>query len=801
MFYFFDRAEALRLTVPFSEVQEAHFEEALNTPTRLTLMLPKVIDLEGLIYVGHHDPVNTSTFTFYRIMTSTLTLDAQTITAVETAYDELIADGYVEDLRPTKKSAYEAMSQVLAGSRWQVGRMDTGKLVSTSFYFVSRLEAIQKIAELAEVEIRPRIVFDGHRITSRLIDIYTRLGSDKGERFVHGSNLLDVIQESAYDGIYTALVGRGKGEETGDGFGRRLTFGGVEWKISEGDPVDKPAGANFVEIPSYTAAFGLSDGRPRIGIVEFPEVTDPAELLQLTFRQLEQIGRPQVLYKTRVLDVGRTALGDTVTIIREDYNIRYKVRIVKRTVNLLMPSDVEVELGDKIESFTAKKLSALDDKVESVRVDQLSGLEQVRELISQISTTFWGEDGYNYDLAIGNEYGLPAGMYSFDKPIDQNPTKLIYFGAGKLVVSNSKNPDGTWNFTTLMDGGGLATGVVGAEQIKAGAITADHIAAGAITANLISLDNGRTLEQVIQTLEDGKIWTDYPVSGNYKLDEVLHLKPQTWGDLQARGWTWGQITSWGLTVADLEGGGTYVCIADGNSAFDMRDWVLVARNADQSITAAMRRLVAAETQITDAQIKQTATEKLVDQQGATVRVLSDRTTQIEAGRIQLGAQTPSIEGAWTINRSIVADAVDGIRVSHSDGSYTLMAAEGIKRYSAGTGKTYIYQMVNVSFRGAGQTPVRVEVPPEFRGKVFGRDFYATVSISEIGQAPSTNQNRFYVNRFYCGLCPPARIPDGGPEVNDTRAYVLAYALWINPTDNISTYDGLSPATGTITFYG
>lgn len=90
-----------------------------------------------------------------------------------------------------------------------------------------------------------------------------------------------------------------------------------------------------------------------------------------------------------------------------------------------------------------------------------------------ITDSFWNEDGYNYDLRVGNEYGLPSGYYSFDRPIDQDPTKVIYMGAGKLLIANSKDTNGEWIWQTAMDGDGINaslinTGVLNAELVQVG---------------------------------------------------------------------------------------------------------------------------------------------------------------------------------------------------------------------------------------------------------------------------------------------------------------------------------------------
>ena len=40
---------------------------------------------------------------------------------------------------------------------------------------------------------------------------------DYGKRYEYGDNLIHVVAEQANEGIYTALIGRGKGEETESG--------------------------------------------------------------------------------------------------------------------------------------------------------------------------------------------------------------------------------------------------------------------------------------------------------------------------------------------------------------------------------------------------------------------------------------------------------------------------------------------------------------------------------------------------------------------------------------------------------
>ena len=43
-------------------------------------------------------------------------------------------------------------------------------------------------------------------------------------------------------------------------YGRRITFADVVWTKKDGNPVDKPAGQEYLIDPEATALYGFSDG-------------------------------------------------------------------------------------------------------------------------------------------------------------------------------------------------------------------------------------------------------------------------------------------------------------------------------------------------------------------------------------------------------------------------------------------------------------------------------------------------------------------------------------------------------------
>ena len=319
----------------------------------------------------------------------------------------------------------------------------------------------------------------GSTITGRYIDIADRLSQDYGKWYEYGSNLLTITAERTAV-PYTAFVGRGKGEEVGDGYGRRITFEGVEW-VTPTNPVNKPMDQAWVDIPEATAAYGYEDGSPRIGIVEFPEITDPVALLQATYEHALANARPAVQFSSNVIETGTAEAGETVTVLRPDSGIRYKTRIFKYKRNFLTGKVRSVEFGDQLQASTAQRAAEMAAEARAKEIESLTLLQTLR---NAITAAYFNTDGYNYDLSAGNVYGLPGGYYSFDAPIDESPAQAIYMGAGKLLISNSKDPTGQWVWRTAADGNGLVADAITTGILNANLITAGILKGGKVNWNL-----------------------------------------------------------------------------------------------------------------------------------------------------------------------------------------------------------------------------------------------------------------------------------------------------------------------------
>lgn len=377
-----------------SDIVSATFEEQINTAGSLKFTVAKKLR-DDCLYVLFQRP-SATTYMCFKILTETQEDNQVSYTAVESAYDELGAYSYIKDMRPQNRTAKEMLQQILSATRFSVGYVaDTGTQ-STNFYYTTVLASLQSVVNLFDLEVTFDVVFDpiDNQVKKRMVNLYQQQGARTGRRFEYGDKLLSVTREQSSDELVTALVGRGSSVQVSEGtdgspngYSRKITFADVVWKKSAGDPLDKPAGQEYLEDPSATAVYGFSDGKPRIGFVEFDKIDDKNLLIKATYDKLQELKRPKVSFKASVTDVGNLSLGDTVAIIRHDLKIEYLTRVYKVTHDLLNRQNNTVELGDDFQKASiTSTISAVQDTVQSAKEYSQSALQSANGK----NTNFYG---------------------------------------------------------------------------------------------------------------------------------------------------------------------------------------------------------------------------------------------------------------------------------------------------------------------------------------------------------------------------------------------------------------------------
>ncbi len=507
-----------------SDILSATFEEQINTAGSLKFATAKKLR-DDCLYVLFQRP-SATTYMCFKILTETQEDNQVSYTAVESAYDELGAYSYIKDLRPQNRTAKEMLTQILAQTRYSVGYVaDTGTQ-TTNFYYTTVLASLQSVVNLFNLEITFDVVFDpiDNQVKRRMVNLYQQQGNRTGRRFEYGDKLLSVTCEQSSDELVTALVGRGSSVQVSegtdgspDGYSRKITFADVVWKKSAGNPLDKPAGQEYLEDPSATAVYGFSDGKPRIGFVEFDKISDKNLLIKATYDKLQELKRPKVSFKASVTDVGSLALGDTVAIIRHDLKIEYLTRVYKVTHDLLNAQNGTIELGDDFQKASiTSTISAVQDTVQSAKDYSQSALQSANgkntnfygtnQPLYAVEGDLWYKDLGNgetemYQYKNGNWELITstAELHNTQKEVDQ---AIKDFNAQFKEIDNKYVPNETYQTEKQV----LTTAVTKAsETAQTAKATADTASANATEANNSASEARAKVDDVAKTVtENGK---------------------------------------------------------------------------------------------------------------------------------------------------------------------------------------------------------------------------------------------------------------------------------------------------------
>ncbi|WP_219725215.1 phage tail spike protein [Streptococcus suis] len=385
MIYLFDKDEKLIKIVRKSAVKTALQKYALTTERyvsdRLTVELKglNADELEQVEYMAIQTMEDAHTFHYFYVAQK-FSDELTTLIGVQSGIEEL-RKSPVYDKRPKNAFARDVITDLLAGTNWQARFVGETNPHSTNFYYTSVFDALKKVCEVWDLEMQFFVEMNGNRIGARYIDFKQRIGEVVGKRVVYGHNALQILQEVERTNIFTALVGRGKGEETGDGYGRKITFEDVVWSRTQGKPVDKPKGQKYLELPLMTRQYGIknADGsmRPKIGFVDFSEEENPEILIERTYKALIDAARPQLTLKTSSVYLRGVKVGDTIRVVRHDKKLDYDTRIFEITFNRLNNQSSDIKLGDRIgESNEAKVQTIADKAVEQFVNNEFSNFVQ-----------------------------------------------------------------------------------------------------------------------------------------------------------------------------------------------------------------------------------------------------------------------------------------------------------------------------------------------------------------------------------------------------------------------------------------
>ncbi|WP_332372526.1 phage tail spike protein [Lactococcus cremoris] len=434
----------------------------------LSASLPFDETIKDASYIAVND-TKEQEFSLYRILTAKDEDNLLSFEAVNFAVDEL--DNFIiKDIRPKNRSFSYVINQLLSdsGCDWVLGICESIKTVSSTFYYTSMREALKALQELG-AEFTFSIEITGNKITKKIIHCYNQIGKITNKRFEYGEEVLKIVHKQDRTNIVTALIGRGKGEEVGDGYGRRLEFSDVEWRKSNGKPLDKPKGQNWIEYPEMTKEYGIpSNGKmlPRKTVVVFDDVEDAIELLQKTYDQLAYYCRPLVQFSTEIL--GSDSIGNTVSIHRGDRNYHYQTRVFK-VVTDHVNGRVQASLGDNLSGNSInRQLSQVQSNISDLDNNKMTFYDST-EIGKYQSDIIRGAKGGSIMMMNPSDLGKGESRESFQMvwmngpSIEESDHFLVANSEGIGFIDGNFNLD---NFKTAW----TIDGIFNADFINAGTL-------------------------------------------------------------------------------------------------------------------------------------------------------------------------------------------------------------------------------------------------------------------------------------------------------------------------------------------
>lgn len=397
MIYLFNNKEELIHIIKEQDLIEFTHKIEINTFDAAEFELPiEAIDkeiIEQMRFFGFF--VRGRQFGVFKAYEVTMN-DNYVVKGLDRAESDLRTVRIIKDKRLQSVTADQALNVALEGTGYQLGeREGLTKVNKTNFYYISPREALVKIIEAFNCEFRVRYEFVENKIINRYIDLYHRQGSYSGVQFEYGNNALEVTMEEDSDNVVTALIGRGKGEESTDlegnatgGYGRRIEFTDIVWTKASGKPIDKPAGQNYIVLNDDIENKGLYQNgelKHRWGVFVDEEIEDKEVLLQATYQELLRLNNPIRKYKASILDLRDDIwLGDRVAIVKDSAKLSFEARIFSITIDKLNFDQSEVELGDyetlKNQSQSSS-LNAVKEAVRELSEEQKAYNRKAQELI------------------------------------------------------------------------------------------------------------------------------------------------------------------------------------------------------------------------------------------------------------------------------------------------------------------------------------------------------------------------------------------------------------------------------------
>ena len=260
---------------------------------------------------------------------------------------------YQNHVRPTtiEGTVQTCLNTILQDTNFKVGNIspslaNIGKSMTitsiTPVYTV--LQDLIALFDNIELKIRIECVSSVHGLYEFYIDAYNNgeLGNATDLRIEYDWNEYGLKREIDGSEYYSGLIAQGK---------NGVTFTDISWDIYRGDPLDKPAGQDYLVDPEIHKVYN-NGGKYILGAYNSSTAETPIDLLWETYYKLQEVKSvklnfdvPIYIDKEQYQNIG---IGDTVQVFNPKFNpdITLSARVGTLQLSFTDPSQNKITLSN-----------------------------------------------------------------------------------------------------------------------------------------------------------------------------------------------------------------------------------------------------------------------------------------------------------------------------------------------------------------------------------------------------------------------------------------------------------------------
>lgn len=348
--YLFDQWKQVRKIIPPTGVTELIHDEDNH-------QLHAVVDMQLRVHNGEHLGFMCADKRF-RLFTVVMSEDfddrgVTIITGMDASVQEL-REMIVEDCTQTttvKQTVEGLLRSAGAMDLWTITGEDSTETKETKAYFTSVWNILAQCEGLYLWQIVPYYTFQGGQISGRVIELAKDEAVFRG-RILKSKKDATNVYVIRTDPPITRLYVTGASAGTGD-MQTSVTISGVSWSKAAGNPVDKPAGQNYIEDPEAVEKHGM-----HAASISLTHIQTADELIRAAWEELQKRKEPTCTVEATVQDMEQVhgyqhqiiRLGDRVPIRLSNATME-AARVINIKRDYIRPWLTKVVLGERVQTI------------------------------------------------------------------------------------------------------------------------------------------------------------------------------------------------------------------------------------------------------------------------------------------------------------------------------------------------------------------------------------------------------------------------------------------------------------------